>query len=285
MDKAALKDLIYYLAGARGFRPGIIEKDYYLTHVLNVVNEHLSNNIVFKGGTLLSKVYLDYHRLSEDLDFSYHGTADMSTRSRRSTAITPVREQMPSFLSMVGLTSDNPAGTGYNNSTQYVFTIFYESIITNREEGIKLEISLREPLILGPEQVSVNHFFQDPFTGEDLLPRGRILAMSKDESVAEKLKAAISRLTPAIRDFYDLGQFIRLDFDFSRSDFREMVEKKLEQDGYTRDYSYNLGLTDQAIQELKRTISSDLIPMLRTEDDFDLDHVLTYFNRLYAGEE
>ncbi len=282
MDKATLRDLVYYIAGERGFRPGIIEKDYYLTKVLNAINDHLSQDIVFKGGTLLHKVYLDYRRLSEDLDFSYNGETDISTRGKRSSAIAAVREKIPAFLSMVGLTSDNPDGTGHNKSTQYLFKINYESIITNRKESIKLEISLREPLILPPEYVTVNHFFQEPFTGEDILPRGKILAMSLQESVAEKLKAAISRLTPAIRDYYDLEQFIRIDFNFSHFDFKEIVDKKLQQDGYTRDYSNNLGLTDQAIQELKRTMSSDLTPMLRTDDTFDLDRVLAYFNELFA---
>ncbi|GAI85082.1 unnamed protein product, partial [marine sediment metagenome] len=40
---------------------------------------------------------------------------------------------------------------------------------------------------------------------------------------------------------YDLGHFIRNDFDFNRSDFLKMVDKKLRLDGYERDYSNNLG--------------------------------------------
>ncbi|MCK5767382.1 MAG: hypothetical protein KAH35_03280 [Candidatus Atribacteria bacterium] len=63
MDKKILKDVIYYLSDEEGFVASVIEKDFYLTKILNGVNKHLSTDIVFKGGTLLNKVYLNYHRL------------------------------------------------------------------------------------------------------------------------------------------------------------------------------------------------------------------------------
>ena len=188
---------------------------------------------------------------------------------------------MPSFLSFLGLTSDNPEGKGFNNSTQYLFNLQYHSIIMKHEEGIKFEISLRQPSFLPTTTVQVKHFYQDPFSGEDLFPQGSVIALSLEESVAEKLKAAISRLTPAIRDYYDLGHFIKIGFDFARPDLLKLVNKKLEIDGYEGDYSYNLGLSDQAIEELKRISESDLTPMIRADEKFDLDTVLEYFNKLF----
>ncbi|MBU1007323.1 MAG: nucleotidyl transferase AbiEii/AbiGii toxin family protein [Candidatus Omnitrophica bacterium] len=281
MDNNKLNDVINFIADEQGFRPAIIEKDYHLTMILNSVNEHLSRDIVFKGGTLLNKVYLNYHRLSEDLDFSYRNDIDVSTRSKRSKAITPIRKKMPSFLSFLGLTSDNPKGEGFNNSAQYLFKFQYPSIILKRKENIKFEISLRQPSFLPPIAVPVKHFYQDPFNREDLFPQGTILALSLEESVAEKLKAAISRLTPAIRDYYDLGHFIKTGFDFARPTFLKMVNEKLRLDGYMRDYSRNLGLQDAAIEELKRTLKGDLAPMIRMDEKFDLDKVLKYFNKLF----
>lgn len=285
MDNDRLKDVINFIADEQGFRPAIIEKDYHLTMILNAVNERLSRDIIFKGGTLLNKVYLNYHRLSEDLDFSYRNDIDISTRSKRSQAITVIRKKMPSFLSFLGLTSDNPEGEGFNNSTQYLFNLQYSSIIMKHKESIKLEISLRQPSFLPPVTVTVKHFYQDPFSGEDLFPQGTVLALSLEESVAEKLKAAISRRTPAIRDYYDLGHFVKTGFDFTRSDFIKMVNEKLRLDGYQRDYSRNLGLSDQAIEELKRVSESDLVPMIRMDEKFDLTEILTHFNRLFKGNK
>ena len=231
MDKNKLKDVINFIADKQKFRPAIIEKDYHLTIILNAVNEYLSRDIIFKGGTLLNKAYLNYHRLSEDLDFSYRNDVDVSTRGKRSKAITSIRKKMPSFLP--------------------------------------------------PTTVQVKHFYQDPFSGEDLFPQGSVLALSLEESAAEKLKAAISRLTPAIRDYYDLGHFIKIGFDFARPNLLKLVNKKLKLDGYKEDYSHNLGLSDQAIEELKRIRESDLIPMIRADEKFDLDVVLTHFNKLF----
>jgi len=144
MDKKILKDDIYYLSNEQGFVASVVEKDFHLTRILNRVNGHLSADIVFKGGTLLNKVYLDYHRLSEDLDFAYRGDGDLSTRGKRSKAIKPIREKMSAFLDMLVLTSDNPQGKGFNNSTQYLFNIQYQSVLSGKKENIKLEISLRQ---------------------------------------------------------------------------------------------------------------------------------------------
>jgi len=88
-------------------------------------------------------------------------------------------------------------------------------------------------------------------------------------------------LTPAIRDYYDLGHFIKKGFDFSRPDFLKLVNKKLELDNYKGDYSNNLGLPEKAIKELKRISQTDLFPMLRIDDEFNLDEVLDYFNNLF----
>lgn len=55
-----------------GVRDQQIEKDYILSWILYGIAKHenLSKTIVFKGGTLLKKVYFEDYRFSEDLDFT-----------------------------------------------------------------------------------------------------------------------------------------------------------------------------------------------------------------------
>lgn len=53
-----------------------IEKDYFLSKVLSSYQELKSKEIqlqelIFKGGTLLAKKHLKYHRISVDLDFTH----------------------------------------------------------------------------------------------------------------------------------------------------------------------------------------------------------------------
>ncbi|MCD4674671.1 MAG: nucleotidyl transferase AbiEii/AbiGii toxin family protein [Desulfobacula sp.] len=59
-------------ARAAGVRDQQIEKDYILSWILQGVAMHneLLKAIVFKGGTVLRKVYFEDYRFSEDLDFT-----------------------------------------------------------------------------------------------------------------------------------------------------------------------------------------------------------------------
>ena len=276
IDKEKLKDIIPVIAGKMKFRPTVVEKDYYLTVILNKIDELLTDKIVFKGGTLLNKAYLNYHRLSEDLDFTYN--AEFSSRSQRSKAITPIRERMSSFLDALGLKSDKPEGEGFDNSKQYVFKIKYNSIIMNKEDLIKLEISLRQPPIENPVNTEIKHFYQDPFDGEDLFAVKKVLSLSWKEAVAEKLKAAISRRDVVIRDYYDLWHILEYGFDFYDKNFVKLFKRKVKDEGYTGDYRKKFGLSDESIDLLHKQIDGFLKPVIRSGEKFDLDKVLKQFS-------
>lgn len=276
IDREKLKDIIPAIAGKMQFRPAIVEKDYHLTVILNKIEESLTDKIVFKGGTLINKAHLNYHRLSEDLDFTYN--EQFASRSQRSKAITPVREKMPSFLKALGLKSDKPEGEGFDNSRQYVFKVKYPSVLMNKDEMIKIEISLRQFPIEKPVNTLIKHFYQDPFTGEDLFPSRKVLSLSWKEAVAEKLKAAISRKDVAIRDYYDLWYIAESGFDFYDKNFIKVFKRKVVDEGYTGDYTRDFGLSDDNIALLRKQIDGILKPVIRAGEEFDLDKVFERFN-------
>ena len=280
MDREKLEKIIPFIAEKYNFRFEIIEKDYYLTLILNSVESHLSDKIVFKGGTLLNKIHLNYHRLSEDIDFTCFNPEGLQTRSRRSRAITPIREKMPELLKLLELKSERPEGEGFNNSTQYVFNIFYPSFISGKDENIKLEISLKAPPIEKPVHNVITHFYKDPFTGEDLIPKNKILSLTLNEAVAEKLKAAITRKDVVIRDYYDLWFISEAKFDFKDRHFLSIFKKKLEAEKYRANYSHNFGLDQQSIELLHKQIETELIPVIRVGESFNLDKVFERFNEI-----
>ena len=280
MDREKLEKIIPFIAEKYNFRFEIIEKDYYLTLILNSVESHLSDKIVFKGGTLLNKIHLNYHRLSEDIDFTYFNPEGLQTRSRRSRAITPIREKMPELLKLLELKSERPEGEGFNNSTQYVFNIFYPSFISGKDENIKLEISLKAPPIEKPVHNVITHFYKDPFTGEDLIPKNKILSLTLNEAVAEKLKAAITRKDVAIRDYYDLWFISEAKFDFKDRHFLSIFKKKLEAEKYRTNYSHNFGLDQQSTELLRKQIETELIPVIRVGESFNLDKCFERFNEI-----
>ena len=278
IDREKLKDIIPAIAGKLKFRPAILEKDYYLTIILNNIEKLLSDKIVFKGGTLLNKVHLNYHRLSEDLDFTY--CSELTSRTGRSKAITPIREKMPDFLKALDLSSSSPQGEGFNNSTQYVFKVNYPSIVTGKDGLIKFEISLRQPPIDKPVHNVVKHFYQDPFSGEDLFSAGKILSLSLNEAVAEKLKAAISRKDVAIRDYYDLWHIAESGFDFYQDKFVNLFKRKLSDEGHKMNYAQNFGLSDARLSLLRGQVGTHLNEVIRVDEEFDLEKVLERFNKI-----
>ena len=66
--------------------PSFIEKDFYAVHVLFKIAEIQIPNveIVFTGGTSLSKAYGLIQRFSEDLDFRICSKTSLSKGQRRS---------------------------------------------------------------------------------------------------------------------------------------------------------------------------------------------------------
>lgn len=67
-------ELLDHVSRQRGLAPTILEKDYWVCKTLDVLFSlpGLSEHLVFKGGTSLSKVYGLIDRFSEDVDVSFH---------------------------------------------------------------------------------------------------------------------------------------------------------------------------------------------------------------------
>ena len=78
-DLKSFKDAIQYTEQQTGFSGRLIEKDYYCSVILSLLDAE-SPEIFFKGGTLLNKVHAGFYRLSEDLDF----TISVSHEAKRS---------------------------------------------------------------------------------------------------------------------------------------------------------------------------------------------------------
>mgnify|MGYP001609838286 CR=1 FL=1 len=281
MDKVNLKDIILAVAREQNFNPVLIEKDYYITIILNSINSRLSEDIVFKGGTLLNKMYLNYHRLSEDIDFSYLGKEELDSRTKRSRAVKPIRKKMSDFLKYLNLQSDKPEGDSFNNSLQYIFTVTYPSIITEKEGKINIEISLRQNPFDKPVYNIIEHFYKDPFSGEDLIQKNKIKCLSLNEAVAEKLKAAVSRRDVAIRDYFDLYYIAKSGFNFKNKDFISIFKKKLVYEKYKGDFKINFGLKKENIELLEKQIETDLMPVIKIGEKFDLKKVFELYNKIF----
>jgi len=267
----------------KGFLLSLVEKDYYLTLILSKVHE-LSENLVFKGGTCLSKVYYDYYRLSEDLDFSMILPSNDSTRGQRRKAMQPVKEKIEKFADHLDMKIEGTINPGRNESRQYIYYFVYKSVIRPVESKIKFEIGLRSNPLDPVIKRRIKHFFLHPFTGDPIFDGGMVGCLSLDELISEKLRAAATRKTIAPRDFYDLDFILRQNFTLSKKEVLRLFVNKLKEDEKDPDlkkYRINLGRSDEEIENMSKRINTELIDVLAITErkKFDLGSALARLNK------
>ncbi|HOW52062.1 MAG TPA: nucleotidyl transferase AbiEii/AbiGii toxin family protein [bacterium] len=268
---AVLREFIDATAQRTGFRRELIEKDLYCSVLLERLAGELPSHIVFKGGTCLSKVHADFYRLSEDLDFA----ADLPPGASRTTKRALIESAKRTWTAMVkdplpGITEAVPL-KGANESTQYVGAWVYRSLISGSEEKVKVEFGLREPLLLPPEEKPAKTILLNPMSGRGHLPPFTVRVMAFQEVWAEKVRAALTRKGPAIRDFFDLDHALQrsaLKLDDER--FVEMVRKKLAVPG-----NDPFSLSGEKFAVLKQQQEGQLRPVLRAleYEAFELERV------------
>ncbi|MEI8174298.1 MAG: nucleotidyl transferase AbiEii/AbiGii toxin family protein [Deltaproteobacteria bacterium] len=263
------ESLLNFTASSEGFRPELIEKDYFCSLILAHLHA-ASNNLVFKGGTCLGKVHLNFFRLSEDLDFCVL-SPNLRKRAVRQDCISPLKVAVESLPAGIpGLAVLDPL-IGRNKSTQYIAVVSYTSLFRKKQGTLKIEIALREGLLRDPVHGSARTLLRDAFTGESALPPFLVQSIEFLEALAEKTRAALTRLPPAIRDFFDLdyaNQNLRLDFEDDT--FLELVRRKLAVPG-----TGPVDLSHGRRVQLEKQVEGQLRPVLRSCDylRFDLQRI------------
>lgn len=101
-DKTMFEQIILRVSEDTGIEASIIEKDYYVTLFLQRIVE-LQPDIIFKGGTSLSKCFKLINRFSEDIDLNID-TAAHPTEGQRKR----LKEGIVSIIREFGFTLSNP---------------------------------------------------------------------------------------------------------------------------------------------------------------------------------
>ncbi len=259
-DAILFQRALDFTAAETGFNSRLIEKDYFcsvLLQYLATANEAAA----FKGGTCLSKVYAEFYRLSEDLDFavSIPTDAPRSQRSKRAEwfkkLMASLDEKLPAFRVV------KPA-TGTNNSTQYVGVVSYKSLSASREETIKIELALREPLLTATVEGMAKTILLDPVSGKELIKPIAIQCISKAEAFAEKFRAALTRREVAIRDFYDIDYAVRnLGLNLQGTALIDLLRQKLAVSA-----NESVDLSKDRFEMLQQQVETQLKPVLQTKE-------------------
>lgn len=212
-------------ARAAGVRDQQIEKDYILSWILFGIakQEQLSKAIVFKGGTVLKKVYFEDYRFSEDLDFTLLN-ADASTGSAQAS-----NEQIFSWFKevfeFINDEANIPLDIIDNNEHEDGGINFYISYIgplggQGNNKRIKVDISRSEQLVFEPVMKDV---FVD-YTDLEAYP---LLCYPLEEVLVEKMRSVMQRMQA--RDFYDIWYLLEeyeMDADLYLSEFEAKCKSK-----------------------------------------------------------
>jgi predicted nucleotidyltransferase component of viral defense system len=286
-NKEEFLRILNHVAMQTGFTLSLVEKDYYLTVILFRLHE-LSEDLIFKGGTCLNKIYFSYYRLSEDLDFSMRLPAYTATRGMRRKCMQKVKDNIENFAGMLDMKIEDIENAGRNESKQYIYNFLYQSAVLPVEAKIKLEIGLRFNPVLQAENNEVKHKFLHPFTSKPLFEGGHVSCLALKEVIAEKLRAGTTRETIAPRDFYDIDFILRHKINLNDPEIIKLFKIKLEEDKADTDlsrYRVNLGRKDDEIRDMQSRIKEELFEVLTPNErtKFNLDSALKRINKAMEG--
>ena len=202
------------IAVDEGAPVGTIEKDLAITCALKAISQtSLKQNLIFKGGTAIKKLYQPNARFSEDLDF----TATQLEEKDALNSLTAINNTQIDSISFETIQEDAYTRQGKNYRLNYIGPLKYRN-------SIRIDLSFRADIIETIEEKPVH----SPY-GSSL--RSSIKTLNFTEIMAEKLRAMMTRESP--RDYYDVWTHLNKIQD--KLHLRELVEKKCT----LTEYEYN----------------------------------------------
>lgn len=194
------EDRLRWIAGDKDLNLIYLEKDYFLTLLLYFIKD--VDDIYLKGGTAVNKLFLEYRRLSEDLDFTSRRDPKEVVRE-----VEKVISDKKGFVRLEEVSS-------VDNYTRA--KVFYKSYF-QEEAAIILDINGRASLHLETEEIDLPNFYDLDF---------KVKTVNRKEILAEKVRALITRNQP--RDYYDVYFLVKeegVDWDLVKKKVKEAGEE------------------------------------------------------------
>ena len=159
---------------------------------------------------------------------------------------------------------------GIDENRLYTSEVEYESLITGNTERIKLEFGVKEK-VLEPEDLIAKTLLIDPISQKPAFSDFYLKGLSLKEAYSEKIRAALSRKKPAIRDIFDIYYAIKHQL-INIKDIASMVKYKLDI------VNRKIDLSNYRKEEFLSQIQTDLRPVLLQTDfeNFDFEQVWNY---------
>jgi hypothetical protein len=222
----------------RGLREAIIEKDYYVTETLRIIETAVGAKVIFKGGTSLSKGWNLIERFSEDVDIFLDPTAFDPPLGKK--AIDRELKKLRQFIAKhPGLTfldkeSQTIGGFGRNDRFEYTQRFAGAGEIRNRVFVEAGTASGREPTERVRLQSYVGQFLQETGTSLGADDEGgfemRLLHFRR--TFVEKMFAIHAKVEAFKKEGKDIGGYARHYYDLFCLAERPEVVAMLRSDEY-----------------------------------------------------
>ena len=211
MNREEFLALIKIASNKSGIKEYILEKDFYITNILRELVK-CNDNVIFKGGTSLSKAYKVIERFSEDVDI---------TLKKEVTSQSKIRE----FNKLIEEVCLNKLGLKYKMELQEkhpirhkgvnnIYYLDYEHIFEN--DGIKEFIEIDSSFITKVEEakkMTIKPMIQEilDINSEKTLKQFEIYVQPIEMIMADKFFAICKNfrrgnVTRYSRHFYDICQ-------------------------------------------------------------------------------
>jgi predicted nucleotidyltransferase component of viral defense system len=235
------------IAGSYKFNRALLCKDYFLTLILFLIKD--VKGIYFKGGTALQKIFLNYSRLSEDIDLTL------------SRDISVVEKEIKNIIEASNLFIEVTKDKDVDGFRRMI--IFYKNF-NGLSDTIFIDLNAREKIIEKTERYKINHFYY-PSIANFEFP-----TLSRNEIVAGKVAASIGRNKP--RDHYDIYRIIKENIKIDLN----LVKKKCSSSGV----EFNIERIFIAGNKLYKRWNNDLSNLLVEEITFQevMKTLATHFN-------
>ena len=281
--------------------PEMVKKDLALSYILYEIGKHKEENenssfhkLIFKGGTLLAKSHLGYHRISEDLDFTFKHNDELNklSKNQRENQIKKfIKEELLIELTKIcekynfDFDSSEINREGENKYCPLKYSPHWNKfniyINTKESNPIKFEINFCDEPFYELEKSKIGHLNH---LSEHLiypLENIEIESYSIEEILLEKLRAIITRKGIHERDVYDLFLLSNLGHNIFEIESLDIYNKIRQGIGYKNNKENEIRHVleiKKRLDELENNFEGEIKDMNLT--DYDSEEYRKFFDRI-----
>ena len=224
-NKELFRDIISIVSERKNVTTDIVEKDYYVTMILYLLSQK-EIEVIFKGGTSLSKAYGVIDRFSEDIDITFKEHLGESRRKKlKYNILKPIAEDLEIEIKNW---KDIESDKNYNHYDFYYNSVSDNSNFSGLSPFVKLETALMS-YSFPTERRQISNYIYDTLKNEEpeLIKKYNLIPFEMsvqclNRTLADKifavcdyyLQGKAKRNSRHLYDIFTLSNYVEIDEEF-----------------------------------------------------------------------